>query len=152
MSVQSEQNAVKRWIPAGIAVDTRATKPDLTLLNETASKDILIRIVDVAVSYDDDGNLARAEELKVEKYEPVRKAIMERAATEEWGRGVDVQIVPLVVGVLGVVQHNWVHNMSKLLVPGDEAISLGKLVSCIAIKSSKWIWGKYNAAFFGDSH
>ena len=142
--ISSEQNAIKRWIPKGVHVETRATKPDLTLLNEAAGKGVLVAIVDVAVAYDEDDNMEMAEHRKVEKYEPIRKAIYERAAREGWGDQAVVEVIPLVIGTLGVVQKSWYTYMGKLLVPRDEAEALGKIVSSEAIKGSAWVMQQFN--------
>ena len=95
--ISEEVDATKRWIPRGLAIESRATKPDLTLLSEVAGQDILIRIVDVAVAYDEDENMERAENEKIRKYEGLRKAIEERAVREKWQRKVQVEVVPVVV-------------------------------------------------------
>ena len=142
--VSEDSNAVKRWIPKSIAVDTAATKPDLTLLQETASKDIMVRIVDFTVVNEDEDNFEQAAIAKVRKYEPIKHAIEQRANSERWGREVSVQIVPVVVGTLGVILNNWHETMAKLLIPSDEADTIAKTVSCEAIKGSKWIWNQYN--------
>ena len=143
--ITAEQNALKRWIPRGIAVDTAATKPDLTLLHQTASKDILVRIVDVTIPYDESRNFRNAAQAKLEKYEPIRQAIIDRAANECWGRNVEVLIVPVIVGTLGVIQSDWSERMGELLIPADEANSLGAKLSCIAIQASQWVWNQFHA-------
>ena len=144
--ISSETNAVARWIPNTIAVETNATKPDLTLLNETAKSDILVRIVDVTVVNDDDENFLSAEANKVEKYRMIKEAIEDRARREQWGREVDVEVIPVAVGVLGVIQNNWHDLMGRLLIPADEADSLAEAASIAAIKASKWVLSQYYKA------
>lgn len=144
--ISSETNAVKRWIPNTIAVETSATKPDLTLLNETAKDSILVRIVDITVVNDDDENFRLAEANKVAKYLVIKEAIEKRARKEQWGREVDVEVIPVAVGVLGVIQTNWYDIMGKLLIPADEADNLAEAASIAAIKASKWVLNQYYKA------
>ena len=148
--ISAEQDAIKRWIPRGVHVETRATKPDLTLLNESAGKGVLVAIVDVAVAYDEDDNMEAAEQRKIDKYTPIKEAICERAAREGWGDQAEVEIIPLVVGTLGVIQKSWYTYMNKLLVPRDEAEALGKVVSSEAIKGSAWVMQQFNKMSRGE--
>ena len=104
----------------------------------------------MAVAYDEDENMERAENEKIRKYEGLRKAIEERAVREKWQRKVQVEVVPVVVGTLGVIQKNWGQWMEKLLIPRDEAVTVAKVASCEAIKASKWVWDNYHKIAFGE--
>ena len=148
--ITEERDATRKWIPKGMVMEGTAIKPDLTLLQETCAEQILITIVDVAVAYDEEANMQRAEDDKIAKYQPLKRVIEERAVKEKWRRSVCVEVVPVVVGTLGVIRKDWQKWMAKLLLPSDEADKLAKEVSCEAIQASKWVWDNYHKIAFGE--
>jgi hypothetical protein len=144
--ISKEQDVAVVW-PTAVTIRQLAhTRPDLILMDGATEGRLVILIIDVAVTFDQESTMNNAYDEKVRRYQPLADAIK---ATSADSVETSVQVVPVVVGSLGTIQNDWHAQMAKLRVLGKTADKLAEQVSVAAIKASQWIWRMYAGVNFG---
>ena len=94
-------------------------KPDLWVANFLSSDCIVIRIIDVIVSWDN--KLEQGAVGKISKYEALVAIIIDHIMLT-YGRLPDIKVVPIVVGARGAIPADWDQRMRdlKLVAEGNK--------------------------------
>ena len=148
--ISVNENAVSKWLPANFTPEFRATKPDITVINDTVDKAILVRLIEISIAYDADDNLREAEARKIGKYKGLMLAIMKHLAKLNPKRVVKVAIVPLIIGSRGAMPESWFEYLQKILLLSDSEIkALSAKCHIKTIEGSHWVWTKFCAIHHG---
>ena len=125
--------------------DLQHTRPDMVLVNDFTAHRIEVILVEVAVAFESDRNLARVNARKKETYTELMRAI----ALTRQEKQVIVRVVPVIIGARGIVPVFWAENLKPLSLSGRAVKRLAKSASVQAIKGSQWIWGLWTARAHG---